>query len=306
MKPAMLPTAALTPNRANVREDLGDLTELAASMREHGVLQPIVVHEASPTSWTIVDGHRRHAAARLAGRPQVPCLIAPAGDRDQTLTVMLAAALHKRLEPLEQAGAFQALRNRGLTVADIARRTGYSTSTISARLLLLTLPKEAQDMVQTGTLTARDAQQLAREVKTRGAGTVRANADRNRWFTDHHRLQYQAATSCSHDETRHLMAGACGQCWEQTIRAHERGEIDSTVPRSHEVDEVAVQRRIDGDSTVPINARETDEAVVRLVALGLSDQQIAVRLSITARTVLRARQRTNTAPAIPNSRDGAA
>lgn len=307
MRPAMVDLDLIRPTPANVRQDLGDLPELAASMREHGVQQPLVAQsDGVEGRWVLVDGERRYNPATMAGLPRVPCLILAAGTRDHTLTVMLASALHKRLEPLEHAAAFRALRNHGLSVAEIARRTGYSTSTVSSRLLLLDLPREAKEMVHDGRVTAQEAQGLARQVKAKRSGVARVRAPKGVWFTANHRLQGSAADMCDHADARTQHAGACGQCWEEIIRADERGEVD-VITRGR-YDEVAVQRRIDGDHVVRLTPHETDEAVRRLNHQGLSDPQIADRLGITDRTVLRLRQRTGVpaTPATAAFRPGAA
>jgi len=213
----MIPLEQLHPNPRNVRDDLGNLTELAASIRAVGLLQPLVVTKRQAGGWLIVDGHRRYQAALVAGANALPC-VARRGDGDDT-AVMLAAAMHKQLGPLEQAAALDRLRRRGLGVADIANRTGYTQATVRARLDLLALPVEAQRMLEHGQLTVTAATDLARQVRAAGTGTARAAVKRSAWFTKSHPLADAVRAACTHADDRTLVGGVgCGQCWEDAIR----------------------------------------------------------------------------------------
>lgn len=217
-----IPIERLRPHHSNIRTDLGDLSELAASIRAVGLLQPLVVVPAGG-DYEVLDGNRRLAAARLAGAKALPCLATRLGDADHQTSVMLAAAMHQALAPLDQAQAFLALRNSGLSVPDIARRTGYSTATVSARLMLIDLPDEVQDMVRDKEINVTEATNLARQVRRTKAGTAVTTAPKGAWFTSQHRLAKAVMSRCAHLETRRLIGGAgCGQCWEEEIRFDER------------------------------------------------------------------------------------
>ena len=216
-----IPIERIYPNPRNVRLDLGDVSELAASIRAHGLLQPLVVQQ-TPKGWLILDGHRRYAAALLAGAQALPCIGVRASDEDHQDTVMLAAAMHKGLTPLEQAKAFRRLRERGLTVSQISKRTGYTPRTVGARLSLLSLPPEAQEMVADKTLTVAAATDLARQVKAEGRGETRVpTVQREAHFTAAHPLAGVVRQACSHLDTRQRVGVACGQCWEHAIREDE-------------------------------------------------------------------------------------
>lgn len=219
-----VPIDQLHPNPANIRADLGDLTELAASIRAVGLLQPLVVTpRPRGGGWTVLDGHRRLAAAKLAGARALPCMAAMASDADQQVSLMLAAAMHKELDPIDLGEAFRALRNRGVTVAEIARRTGYSTATINARLLLTSLPDEARDMVRHGELTVTEATNLAR------TGTAMARARKPAWLTSSHPLAARVKALCMHRDVRAVVGSVgCGQCWEQVIREDATTPTEST------------------------------------------------------------------------------
>lgn len=216
-----IPVERIFPNPDNVRRDLGDLAELSASIRARGLLQPLVV-EQTQRGWLIVDGHRRYQAALDAGAQALPCIGVRPGDAEHRDTVMLAAAMHKGLTPLEQANAFRRLRDGGMTVPEISKRTGYSARTVGARLSLLTLPEEAQDMVADGELTVTAAVDLARQVAADGRGEARtASVARPAHFTTSHPLAAAARDLCTHLPDRRAVGPACGQCWERVIREDE-------------------------------------------------------------------------------------
>lgn len=218
-----IPVERLRPNPANVRGDLGDLSELAASIRSKGLLQPLVVQQHAGGTWLVLDGHRRLAAAKLAGVRAVPCLATKPGDLNAQRATMLAAAMHKRLEPIEAARAFRALRDAGMSVTEIATQTGYAASTVSSRLRLLTLPEEAQDMVTAKELTVREATEFARQVQRTGTGTAALGALRTAWFGKGHALYAAVREACDHGDIRVMIAAAaCGNCWEDAIRTDER------------------------------------------------------------------------------------
>lgn len=214
-----VPIDRIKPSPRNIRRDLGDLTELAASIRAVGLLQPLVVRPDPDGGFEIIDGHRRHAAATLAGAKALPCVAVQRRDADHRTELMLAAAMHKQLTALEQAEAFLNLRARGLTVSAIAARTGYSESTVSARLALMDLPRDARQKVADGQLTVTEATGLARQVRRSGRGEV--SHARPSWFNVAHPLAKAVQARCPHDDRRQV-GPACGQCWEEEIRFDER------------------------------------------------------------------------------------
>lgn len=218
-----IPLDRIYPNPANIRRDLGDVSELAASLRQVGVLQPLVVRQEADGKFRIVDGHRRYEAAILAGLPALPCVATKASDAGAQIEIMLAAAMHKSLEPIEQAAAFKRLRAGGLSPAEIARRTGYSVATVTGRLLLGSLPAEAQHMVRTKELSVGEATALARQVRRESTGQATTSAPRSVWLAPGHRLYTLVRKACDHRATRITVGSAgCGQCWEDAIRADER------------------------------------------------------------------------------------
>src|SRR5690606_15871429 len=134
-----VPIDKIHPDRHNIREDLADVEALAESIKAVGLLQPLVVRPRVGGGFTIIDGHRRYQAALIAGVPALPCLMSKTGRSGggTEVVVMLAAAMHQALTPIEAARAFGKLERRGMTPGEIARATGYSTRTVRDRLALL-------------------------------------------------------------------------------------------------------------------------------------------------------------------------
>jgi ParB family chromosome partitioning protein len=159
-----VPVDRVEPNpqqpRRRFPED--ELRELAASIAQHGVLQPILVSEREPGRYVLVAGERRWRAARLAGLSTVPAVIRERLDADHHLELALVENLQRRdLTPLEEARAFDQLRTRlGLSQAEIAGRVGIDRSTVANALRLLKLPAELQEMVEDGSLKAGHARTL--------------------------------------------------------------------------------------------------------------------------------------------------
>jgi ParB family chromosome partitioning protein len=146
------------PNPQQPRQvfDEAALEELAGSIRQHGVLQPLLVREDGPHRYRIITGERRWRAARRAGLRTVPVVIREQLADDEQLELALVENLQRRdLTPLEEARAFDHLRsNLGLSQAEIATRVGMDRSTIANALRLLRLEPEIQELVESGRLTA--------------------------------------------------------------------------------------------------------------------------------------------------------
>ncbi|WP_409969588.1 ParB/RepB/Spo0J family partition protein [Bengtsoniella intestinalis] len=144
------------PHPQNPRKELGDLTEIAASMSENGILQNLTVvptanlrydkeamtwveDETQGTQYTVIIGHRRLAAAKLAGLTEVPCVITQMTAQEQQRTMLIENIQRADLLPIEQAQGFQLMLDMGDTLEDIAQKSGFSTSTVRHRTKLLDL-----------------------------------------------------------------------------------------------------------------------------------------------------------------------
>lgn len=136
-----LPVDKLIPHPDNPRKDLGDLTELADSIKANGIFQNLTVvpvDEAYET-FTVVIGHRRLAAAKLAGLKEVPCVIASMDAKEQIRTMLLENMQRSDLTVYEQAQGFQMMLDMGDTVEEIAEKSGFSKTTVRRRVKLLEL-----------------------------------------------------------------------------------------------------------------------------------------------------------------------
>ena len=148
----LIQTDELHPHPDNPRKDLGDLTELADSIKANGVLQNLTVvprtvtGEITGETWqkgyTVVIGHRRLAASKLAGLKELPCIVADMSLRDQVRTMLMENIQRADLTLYEQAQGFQMMMDMGDTVEDIARKSGFSQSTVRRRVKLLALDQE--------------------------------------------------------------------------------------------------------------------------------------------------------------------
>lgn len=129
---ANVPVDKLRAHPRNVRTDLGDLRELADSIRHEGVLVPVMAERRDSGTLTLLHGHRRWAAAQLAGLVKIPCVIVGSRDTDEAISIMLAENCNRAgLSRPEKRAAVRALRDEfGHTVEAIAARLGVSQATV--------------------------------------------------------------------------------------------------------------------------------------------------------------------------------
>ena len=158
-----LPLDAIEPNPRQPREvfDADTLAELIASVREVGVLQPVVVRETGPGRYQLIMGERRWRACQEAGTTTIPAIIRETPD-DALLRDALLENLHRQqLNPLEEAAAYQQLLAEfGATHDELAGRVGRSRSHVTNTMRLLALPPGVQRRVAAGVLTAGHARAL--------------------------------------------------------------------------------------------------------------------------------------------------
>jgi ParB family chromosome partitioning protein len=162
---ASVPVDAIVPNPQQPRTHFDDdaLEALASSIKEVGLLQPIVVRSSDDAgSYVLVAGERRWRAAQLAGLEEMPAVIRGAGDDTTNLTEALIENVQREnLTPLEEAGAYRhLLEDFGLTHEQIADRVGKSRSAVTNTLRLLQLPAAIQGMLERGELAAGHARAL--------------------------------------------------------------------------------------------------------------------------------------------------
>ena len=163
-----LPTGALRPNARNPRRSFAavELDELAASLRERGIIQPIVVRSVRgvPDNYEIIAGERRWRAAQRAGLHEVPVVVIEATDAEALQLAIIENVQRADLNALEEAEGYRALMEEfHNSQEDIARIVGKSRSYIANTLRLLKLPDAVKDHIQTGKLTAGHARMLIGE-----------------------------------------------------------------------------------------------------------------------------------------------
>lgn len=160
---AELPLDAITSNPRQPREVFDDdkLAELVVSIKEVGLLQPIVVRQVAPERFELIMGERRWRASKEAGLQQIPAIVRATED-DKLLLDALLENLHRaELNPLEEAAAYdQLLRDFSCTHDELADRIGRSRSHVSNTLRLLKLSPTVQSRVAAGVLTAGHARAL--------------------------------------------------------------------------------------------------------------------------------------------------
>ena len=154
----------IRPNPRQPRRlfDEGALRELAASIRRHGVVQPLVVRRRSD-GWELVAGERRLRAARLAGLEAVPCVEAEVDERESALLALVENLQRRDLHYFEEAAAISAyLRQTGATQEEAAAELGRSASAVANKLRLLRLSPACQALLLEKGLTERHARCLLR------------------------------------------------------------------------------------------------------------------------------------------------
>ncbi len=153
----------IIPNSHQPRKDFDEdaLNELAASIREHGVIQPVVVSALDDGFFQLIAGERRWRASQRAGLLRVPAVVR-AADEHHSLELALIENLQREdLNPMEEAQAYERLvSDFGMTQEDVARRVGKNRATIANMLRLLRLPGEVQQWLRENRLTTGHAKAL--------------------------------------------------------------------------------------------------------------------------------------------------
>lgn len=161
-----LPVSRLHPHPDNPRKDLGDLTELAASIKENGIFQNLTVVDDDPaeyySDYTVIIGHRRLAAAKIAGLSEVPCVIVEMTPKEQVQTMLLENMQRSDLTVYEQAQGFQMMLDLGATVEEIAEKSGFSQTTIRRRVKMMELDQDKLKEVSARQISLGDFDELAK------------------------------------------------------------------------------------------------------------------------------------------------
>ena len=153
----------ITPNKEQPRKtfDEAALEELADSIRQHGVLQPLLVRPLTSGGYQLVAGERRWRASRLAELKEVPVIIKELSDTEAMEIAIIENLQREDLNPIEEAEGLQALIDKcGYTQEQVATSVGKSRPAITTALRLLKLPEEVREMAKDGTISAGHARAL--------------------------------------------------------------------------------------------------------------------------------------------------
>lgn len=157
-----LPLEEVHPNRHQPRRRFDEeaLAELADSIRQHGVLEPVIVRPVGD-QYELVVGERRWRAAKLADRSTIPAVVRAMSDRDAAELALVENLQREDLNPIEEAEAYQRLLEEfGLTQEEVAQRVGRERSTVANRLRLLALGATVRRWLEEGKLSAGHARAL--------------------------------------------------------------------------------------------------------------------------------------------------
>lgn len=152
-----LKISEIEPNRDQPRKDFDEsaLAELAHSISQHGVLQPLLVRPLIGGGYQIVAGERRYRACRMAGVTEVPVVIRELSDSETMELALIENLQRENLTPIEEAKGFGVLVDEyGMSQEDVSQVVGRSRSAVANSLRLLNLPKEVSDMVERGEISA--------------------------------------------------------------------------------------------------------------------------------------------------------
>ena len=235
-----IPVDAISPNPDQPRQrfDEASLASLAASVRERGVLQPVLVRPLGTARYQLIAGERRWRAAELAGLQTIPAIVRSADEVASLELALIENMAREDLNPVEQARACAALvEELGLTREAIGRRVGRSRVAVSNLLRLLDLPDEALDLLESGALTEghgrallmapdhADRRRLARAAVEHG-WSVRQVEARARELASPHKARRgpSSATHPDQEEAVGQLAETLGEALGRDVAVRPRGD----------------------------------------------------------------------------------
>ena len=152
----LIPIEKLDPNPDQPRTEIGDLTELTASIREKGVLEPLLVKPAILGRWMIIAGERRWRAAKVAGLKELPCIEMDVDESAVAEIALIENMQRKDLTPWEEADGLRALCDRfGYTHEDVARKVGKSRSTVTEALSIASMPESIRKICREAEISSK-------------------------------------------------------------------------------------------------------------------------------------------------------
>lgn len=167
----MISVEKLYPHPDNPRKVIGDVSELAESIKANGILQNLTVvpNDDNWDDFTVIIGHRRLAAAKQAGLTELPCVVVEMSEKEQLSTMLTENMQRSDLTVYEEAKGCQLLLDLGDTVAEVAEKTGFSESKIRRRVKLCELDEEAfkESQIRQPTLADYDRLNQIKDIETR-------------------------------------------------------------------------------------------------------------------------------------------
>ncbi len=149
------------PDQPRKTFDKEKLESLAASIKEHGLIQPVLVKRASNGMYVIIAGERRWRASKLAGLSEIPCIIGDYSEKEVMELALIENLQREDLDPIEESDGYQKLMDTfSLTQEQVAERVGKSRSAVANSLRLAGLPLEVKKMVKKGEITQGHARAL--------------------------------------------------------------------------------------------------------------------------------------------------
>jgi ParB family transcriptional regulator, chromosome partitioning protein len=151
----LIPIEDVDPNPNQPRQSMGDLAELTASIREKGVLEPLLVRKVDGR-FQIIAGERRYRAAQEAGLAELPCVIRDSSDAETMEIALVENLQRKDLSPFEEADGLRVLAEKyGYTHEDMAEKIGKSRSTITESLSLTAMPEDVRQLCRLADIQAK-------------------------------------------------------------------------------------------------------------------------------------------------------
>lgn len=231
----------------NLRRNVGNVTELAASIRSIGVLEPLLVTPAVD-GFAVVAGHRRLAAARKAGLEVVPCVVREMSEVERVIAMVVENEQRSDLSPIESAEGYFRLIDMGITQKELAKKVGRSAKHVASRLALLELPRNVRGQVHAGRLglgAAAALLELVDEPQVIEEIAAGDPTDVERAVLRHQARSAQRAEQLGHDESdvgdpeEDLQVGRDGDDGEAEAaesewqrRARERSEAEAARRKS--------------------------------------------------------------------------
>ncbi|HIV19585.1 MAG TPA: ParB/RepB/Spo0J family partition protein [Candidatus Merdivicinus intestinigallinarum] len=241
----MLRLTDIEPNKNQPRKEFDEqaLSELADSIREHGIIQPLLVRRLETGGYQLVAGERRWRAARMVGLAEVPAVIKDLSEVQVMEMALIENLQREDLNPLEEANGYKELMNAcNLTQEQVAKRVGKSRSAVANSLRLLNLPQEIRPFVVQGSLSAGHAKallgiedraemlKLAREAAEKGLSVRETEKKAAKLRETAESVENPAGTALSQDsfyqETELALSGELGRRVKVRVDAKGGGTLE--------------------------------------------------------------------------------